>query len=463
MNGKLIRGARTADTSEDAGRTAPPRTAFESDVPESRETDCRTTQPGMDQVETLGAMTDIAIHEINNVLQGLKLTMAVIERDVGAEGLPDHLRASLAPTVRDASTGVEHIADIVRELRDLHRPFVGEPEAFDPAETLRTALKIAGHRVNERARVVEEIWPVPAVRGRKRDLVCVFLNLLLNAAESISEGEPAGHAVTVRAALEPYGAVLFEVEDTGCGVPPEIADHIFEPYVTSRRGKGGSGLGLHVCRRVVREMGGRIGFEPGTNRGTRFWVVLPRSGEGDVGEPAACPDADNPCGSIRDPMPREVVIDPSVPRSALQASTDSPGKQWVLVVDDDAAMRRLLERELSAAFETISVANSSEAMSVLRERGRSLVAIVTDKDLGSGQSGLTILEAARRQGLPCVRILVSGDMHDELEAQLAADGLAHAAFGKPWPPKEVVTCVTDLLNSRDVIRDESAAKRERLT
>jgi len=252
---------------------------LESGIPESRETDRPGARSGMDDVETLGAMTEIAVHEISNVLQWVKMTLAVLERDVGADDVPDHRRARLAPAVSDVNLGLEHIADIVRELRDLRRPFAGKPVAFDPAEALQTALKIAGHRVNKKARVIEEIWPVPHVRGRKHDLVCVFLNLLLNAAEAIPEGERAGHTVAVRAALEPEGAVLFEVEDTGCGVSQEIADRIFEPYVTSRRGRGGSGVGLHVCSRIVREMGGRIGFEPGPDGGTRFWIVLPHVGQ----------------------------------------------------------------------------------------------------------------------------------------------------------------------------------------
>ena len=278
MSGKLIQTARDADTCGTAGSTTPPRMPLESGIPTSRETDRPGARSGMDHVETLGAMTEIAVHEISNVLQWVKMTLSVIERDVGADDVPHHRRARIAPAVLDVNLGLEHIADIIRELRDLRRPVAGRPEAFDPAEALQTALKIAGHRVSKKARIVEEIWPVPDVRGRKHDLVCVFLNLLLNAAEAIPEGGPAGHAVTVRAALEPDGTVLFEVEDTGCGVPQEIADRIFEPYVTSRRGRGGSGVGLHVCSRIVREMEGRIGFEPGPDRGTRFWIVLPPAG-----------------------------------------------------------------------------------------------------------------------------------------------------------------------------------------
>ena len=118
----------------------------------------------------------------------------------------------------------------------------------------------------------------------------------------------------------------------------------------------------------------------------------------------------------------------------------------VLVVDDDAAIRRLLVRELSPSFQVVLASTLAEAMSALNERGKSLAAIVTDKDLGSGQSGLAILEAARERGLRCARVLVSGGADDELAARLVADRLADATFGKPWQPRAVTACLAHLLD-----------------
>lgn len=435
-------GGSSFDNSRASAVRAPSRSPLESGAPDS----CGTvshTRSSIERAETLGVMTEIAVHEIGNVLGWLTMSLDLAGREVEATDLPPRVRERLAPVLGNARLGVDHIAGIVRELRDLRRPVVNEPEPIDPTEALRAALLIAGPRIAKRARLVEELWPVPFVRGRKHDLVCVFLNLLLNAAEAIPEGE-ASHVVTIRAAVDPGGTVLFEIEDTGSGVPEEIAESVFEPYVTSRGEKGGRGLGLHVCRRIVREMGGKIGFEPCVQRGTRFWIVLPHA----VGEARSlyeCPDMDIICRRERESMSPDEAITSDVRSNARHARKNSSGTRSVLVVDDDVAMRRLLERELSPAFEVIGAANIPDAMTVLRERGRFLAAIVTDKDLGSGQSGLAILEAARRERLTCVRILVSGDMHDGLEAELAAVGLADAAFGKPWPPKAVARCVADLL------------------
>lgn len=279
MGGKSNLTAHDGGVREGADLSTVPREPLESGIPESWEVDRPTNDSGVEQhlvagqTETFGAMTGIAIHEISNVLHWLNMSLDVVEREVGAL---DHGRSNLESSLRDARMGASHITEIVRELRDLGRPLVSAPEAFDPVDALRTALRIAGRRVRERAELVEEIWPVPEVCGRKHDLVCVFLNLLLNAAQAVPAGAEASNTVTVRALVDPAGAVLFEVEDTGRGIPPELTDRIFDPYVTSRVTRGGTGLGLHVCRRIVRAMGGRIGFEPAPERGTRFWVSLPR-------------------------------------------------------------------------------------------------------------------------------------------------------------------------------------------
>ena len=176
-------------------------------------------------------MTEIAVHEINNVLQWLRMTLDIAGQETKKLDLPQ-LQTKLVPAVADARLGVEHIADIVRELRDLRRPYGYKPDAFDPTEALRAALAIGGTRIGKRARLVEEIGPLPLVRGRKHDLVCVFLNLLLNAAQAIAPGSPRTNRVCVRVEIDaPW--VVVRVSDTGRGLEPALADRIFEHGVTS--------------------------------------------------------------------------------------------------------------------------------------------------------------------------------------------------------------------------------------
>jgi signal transduction histidine kinase len=100
----------------------------------------------------------------------------------------------------------------------------------------------------------------------------VCLNLLLNAADAT----PPGGTVVLETRTAAEGTrVEFEVRDTGPGVPPDLRERIFEPFFTTKGPRGGTGLGLAVCRSVVERHGGRIWLEGDEGEGSRFVVTLP--------------------------------------------------------------------------------------------------------------------------------------------------------------------------------------------
>lgn len=132
--------------------------------------------------------------------------------------------------------------------------------------------------------------------------------------------------------------------------------------------------------------------------------------------------------------------------SIVKIAEDQQGKSCVLVVDDDEGVRRLLVRELSQDFDLIVASGYSEAMSVFRNSGRTLAAMVTDYDLGSSRTAIDVLEGTRLERVRCARVVVSGEMDDDLEARLAADDLADAALPKPWPPQAVAAVLAGLLD-----------------
>lgn len=117
------------------------------------------------------------------------------------------------------------------------------------------------------------------VRADEKQLIQVFFNLLLNARQAIT-----GHGgrITVDASTKGDDRVEIRVRDTGCGIPPDILDTIFDPFVTSKsRSPGGSdkgaGLGLAICRDIVQEHRGDISAESEPDRGTTFTIILPVS------------------------------------------------------------------------------------------------------------------------------------------------------------------------------------------
>jgi len=110
----------------------------------------------------------------------------------------------------------------------------------------------------------------------------VLTNLVGNALKF----SPPSTRVVVGAEPDPHG-LRFSVKDQGPGIPPEVAEEIFEPFVQVKGTRGGTGLGLTFCQLAVRAQGGRIGVQSALGQGSTFWFVLPphRPGEGAGCEP----------------------------------------------------------------------------------------------------------------------------------------------------------------------------------
>ncbi len=218
----------------------------------------------------------VAVHEISNVLGWLEMTLEIVERAEEGRARGDMISpADLSPTIRDARLGVKHMSSIVQQLRSFGRTASAEPAEFDPAQALAAAIRFSEARIARRARLRLGIGRTPLVRGSQHELTCVFLNLLLNAAEAIEERSPEANVINVSSSTDERGWASFEVEDSGRGIAPEVGEHVFDAYFTGRAERGGTGLGLHVSRRIVRAMGGEIGFESAPGLGSLFRVVIP--------------------------------------------------------------------------------------------------------------------------------------------------------------------------------------------
>jgi hypothetical protein len=149
-------------------------------------------------------------------------------------------REELFVGVRDAREGAGRIRAIVRDLATFSRG--NEPEAVRPVDVNRAlefSLKMAERQVTARARLTRRLGQLPPVLGVESRLSQVFLNLLVNAAQSIPEGDAARHEVRVSTEYDPNsGRVTVEIADTGRGIAPEDQAHLrpFSPPVGAAAG-----------------------------------------------------------------------------------------------------------------------------------------------------------------------------------------------------------------------------------
>ena len=160
--------------------------------------------------------------------------------------------------LREAREGAERVRRIVQDLRTFSQAEADERRAFDPAPVLDSCLNMARAELRRRARVVRRYERTPRVFANDARLGQVVLNLLINAADAIAEGEPEKNEITLGTSVDAEGRVVIEVADTGAGIPRDVLDRIFEPFFRTGSGGRGSGLGLSVCHVIVSSLGGEI-------------------------------------------------------------------------------------------------------------------------------------------------------------------------------------------------------------
>jgi two-component system NtrC family sensor kinase len=236
----------------------------------------QATRRQISQSERLAAIGRLAAgvaHEVNNPLTGV-LTFTHLLR--AKPNLEDQDRADLDLVIRETT----RVRDIVRGLLDFARETPSRGQWLDVNELVRQAVRLLAAQEEFGRILMEERLgeKLPQVYGDPNQLQQVFLNLSLNACESMPEGGRLTIATELR-----DGDVAVVVSDTGCGIRQEDLERIFEPFFTTKPVGKGTGLGLSVSYGIVQQHGGTLGVKSSPGRGTTFTILLrskPREGEG---------------------------------------------------------------------------------------------------------------------------------------------------------------------------------------
>lgn len=228
---------------------------------------------------------EILAHEIKNPLAGIRGAAQLLARKV------DEGDKALTTLIADE---VDRIAKLIDQMQTLSRRTTSPVEPCNLHEAVRRACAIlnAGEATEKSGmRIEEEFDPsLPPVLGIPDGLVQVLINLLSNAREACRDAAKPRVVIRTRFAsglqLHSTGAgkpvrlpVEIRVSDNGPGIDPAMREHIFEPFVTTK--KTGQGLGLALVRKLVRDMNGRISHDRDDAAGwTHFRIHLPLANEG---------------------------------------------------------------------------------------------------------------------------------------------------------------------------------------
>ena len=234
--------------------------------------ECRRLQVQLSDAERLVVLGTIAAelgHEINNPLTYILHNLTELETGLTAQP-PQELRE----LVHHAREGADRIHEIVLSLGQMSRRGDSDLGPVELTLVLETAIAMTAHHFDGRARVQRALQTVPAVWGNPTRLGQLFINLLANAAQSIRPDPAMPGKVVVRTSLRD-GMAEVEISDTGSGIPLDVQSRLFEPFFTTKPAGQGTGLGLPICRNIVREHGGRLELESTPGRGTKVRVKLP--------------------------------------------------------------------------------------------------------------------------------------------------------------------------------------------
>ncbi|HVO18712.1 MAG TPA: PAS domain-containing protein [Anaeromyxobacter sp.] len=306
------------------------------------------------RLASVGTLAAGVAHEINNPLAWVTTNLSyALERVDAAQReapAPRPDLQELRTVIEETQQGTARIGSIVRAMRSLGRPTdpseIGEVDVC--AEVL-SAVQMTRTQVLQRARMLVEVPSnLPKVAARSNELGRVFLNLILNGAQAIPEGDEAHNFVAVRARTEGRKVVV-EVSDSGSGIAPSIRDRIFEPFFTTKPPGLGTGLGLTMARSIVDSAGGSLELDAGTGQGSTFRVTLPASAPSVVPESAATSG---------------IAVPPKI-------------RGRVLIIDDEPLVGRSLQRILERRHDVTVLASGNEAMRLI-DRGECWDAVLCD-------------------------------------------------------------------------------------
>ncbi|MBK5260177.1 MAG: PAS domain S-box protein [Thermoanaerobaculia bacterium] len=248
-----------------------------------------------DKMISLGVLVAGVAHEINNpnhyitlnapLLRGVWRDVQPILEEFAAAtpdfriaNLPwDEMRTEVPAIIDEIALGADRIASIVAELRRFGRDSgSGSRKPVFLNDVVGGSMRLLATHIRKATGnfSLELASDLPPVLGDAQRLQQVVVNLVLNACQAL----PSADRLVRVSTLRENGSVLLRVEDEGSGIPGEILDKITDPFFTTKRSSGGTGLGLAVSDRIVKEHDGELRFDSKVDTGTIVTVIFPPMG-----------------------------------------------------------------------------------------------------------------------------------------------------------------------------------------
>ncbi len=321
------------------------------------------------KMEAVGRLAGGIAHDFNNILTAISGFGSLVANELPPTS---PLRADVEQILEAATRA----STLTRQLLTFSRKQVLQPEIVDVNRAVANLEPMLRRVLREDVELRIGLGiGVEFVRADRNQLEQVLLNLAINARDAM----PAGGVLTIRTTHEEVNStshqqrldregdyVVLEVSDTGVGMDAQIQAHLFEPFFTTKEPGKGTGLGLATVHGIVEQSGGFISVHSEQHHGTSFKVFLPRL--------------------LDAPLDTDV-----------EERQGAGGDETILVVEDDVAIRALVQSVLTQrGYRVLVAANGLDALRVAAECDRPIDLLLTDVVMPS-RNGRVLAEEIRRQ------------------------------------------------------------------
>ena len=182
----------------------------------------------------------------------------------------DFVLKDIFELIDESKEGTERIKKIVQDLKDFAHPGQDKPKFADINQNIDSTVNVVWNELKYKADVTKDYGDLPQVQCYPQLLNQVFMNLLINAAQSIEKrGE-----INIKTRAD-NGYVKIKISDTGSGIPKENINRIFDPFFTTKDVGKGTGLGLNVAYKIIKKHHGKIDAKSVVGKGTTFTIRIP--------------------------------------------------------------------------------------------------------------------------------------------------------------------------------------------
>jgi CheY-like chemotaxis protein len=372
-------------------------------------------------MEAIGHLTGGVAHDFNNLLAVISGNLEMLERRL--------VRTEDREILTEAREACQLGAELSKRLLAFGRRQSLDPKPTDLNALVTGMVDLLRRSLSAAIEIETRLsGGLPMIMVDPGQVENALLNLAVNARDAMPKGgqlviesgltEIDQDYLAAHADVVPGSYVMLAVTDTGAGMSPEVRQHAFEPFYTTKGPGAGSGLGLSMIYGFVKQSGGHVQLYSELGHGTTVRLYLPAQGAAGAAEAAALP-----------------------------AAPPATAGERILVVEDDPRVRRVAVRRLKELGYATVEADSGPVALQLLESGESFDLLFTDVVMAGGMSGVELAAEARRRWANLKVLFTSG----YAEPSVAKSGLrsvkSAAWLGKPYRMNELQAKLRQVLGS----------------